>query len=251
MVTPSFKQLMLHVNSMKSTTQSQQKQQQQQQQQTSQPESDVSSTYSSKLLSKKRETSTGRGGVHGDLYVDALKRKSGLKANGVSQRFSTNYPAKNSRFYPVIKDAKPVEPGTPRKHKTRHSDNPPVESHVGWVLDSRLSAAATTASTASITAATPTVTTRREHKISTTSLGGGGNRSRHNSNTGGGYMQKTNSNSNLVDNDDHDHDLQPFQHPSYSLLKQNGFTQQLYGKFRKRCLAGKLKNFINFYLCDQ
>jgi la-related protein 1 len=36
-------------------------------------------------------------------------------------------------------------------------------------------------------------------------------------------------------------DLLPFQHPSYSLLKQNGFTQQLYGKFRKRCLVERKK----------
>jgi len=36
-------------------------------------------------------------------------------------------------------------------------------------------------------------------------------------------------------------DLQPFQHPSYTLLHQNGFTQQLYGKFRKRCLADRKK----------
>ena len=26
---------------------------------------------------------------------------------------------------------------TPRKRKTRHSQNPPVESHVGWVMDSK------------------------------------------------------------------------------------------------------------------
>lgn len=25
----------------------------------------------------------------------------------------------------------------PRKRKTRHSSNPPLESHVGWVMDSR------------------------------------------------------------------------------------------------------------------
>lgn len=26
---------------------------------------------------------------------------------------------------------------TPRKRKTKHSENPPIESHVGWVMDSR------------------------------------------------------------------------------------------------------------------
>lgn len=41
------------------------------------------------------------------------------------------------RFYPVIKDATVPDAQTPRKKKTRHSENPPQESHVGWVLDSR------------------------------------------------------------------------------------------------------------------
>ncbi len=41
------------------------------------------------------------------------------------------------RFYPVIKDSRPIDNKTPRKRKTKHSDNPPVESHVGWVMDSR------------------------------------------------------------------------------------------------------------------
>lgn len=36
-------------------------------------------------------------------------------------------------------------------------------------------------------------------------------------------------------------DLAPFQHPSYTLLHSNGFTQQLYGKFRKRCITDRKK----------
>ena len=30
-----------------------------------------------------------------------------------------------------------------------------------------------------------------------------------------------------------------FQHPSHELLKKNGFTQQLYHKFRQKCFKGK------------
>ncbi|KAG1679551.1 La-related protein 1 [Nymphon striatum] len=42
------------------------------------------------------------------------------------------------RFYPVVKtDKPPVDQKTPRKRKTRHSSNPPVEGDVGWVMDSR------------------------------------------------------------------------------------------------------------------
>lgn len=35
------------------------------------------------------------------------------------------------------------------------------------------------------------------------------------------------------------HPFPKFQHPSYELLKENGFTQQVYYKYRRRCLSGK------------
>jgi la-related protein 1 len=41
------------------------------------------------------------------------------------------------RFYPVTKEAvdrTTVDPTSPRKQKTRHSDKPPVELSVGWLL---------------------------------------------------------------------------------------------------------------------
>lgn len=34
--------------------------------------------------------------------------------------------------------------------------------------------------------------------------------------------------------------LPKFQHPSHELLKENGFTQQVYHKYRRRCLTGEL-----------
>lgn len=39
-----------------------------------------------------------------------------------------------ARFYAANKEEF-VDPRTPRKRKTRHSSNPPVEGHVGWVMD--------------------------------------------------------------------------------------------------------------------
>lgn len=42
---------------------------------------------------------------------------------------------KRTKFFAVNK-TDPIDPRTPRKRKTRHSLNPPVEGHVGWVLDS-------------------------------------------------------------------------------------------------------------------
>lgn len=33
--------------------------------------------------------------------------------------------------------------------------------------------------------------------------------------------------------------LPKFQHPSHELLKENGFTQHVYHKYRRRCLNGE------------
>jgi la-related protein 1 len=34
-------------------------------------------------------------------------------------------------------------------------------------------------------------------------------------------------------------EIPQFQHPSHSLLQQNGFTQQVYNKYKQQCLDGK------------
>lgn len=121
-----------------------------------------------------------------------------------------------SRFYPVVKEARPsaaASNSTLLKRKTRHSTNPPVESHVGWVMDHRLAA-------------------KREHKTSTSSTSG-----KFNMSTGTTPIDDSTLMQNYRQHFQ-TQDLVPFHHPSYTLLKQNGFTQQLYCKFRKRCLAG-------------
>uniref|UniRef100_A0A8R1HIM2 HTH La-type RNA-binding domain-containing protein n=1 Tax=Caenorhabditis japonica TaxID=281687 RepID=A0A8R1HIM2_CAEJA len=41
---------------------------------------------------------------------------------------------KMNRFYPVSKPAAPLDAKSPRKKKTRHSEKPPVEMPVAWVL---------------------------------------------------------------------------------------------------------------------
>lgn len=38
--------------------------------------------------------------------------------------------------------------------------------------------------------------------------------------------------------------LPKFQHPSHELLKENGFTQQVYHKYHRRCLMGKALNLL-------
>lgn len=99
-----------------------------------------------------------------------------------------------ARFFAVNKDEF-VDPITPRKRKTRHLNNPPVESHVGWVMDAV------------------------EHRPRTTSMGS----STGTSPTASSYGSLPQS-------------LPTFQHPSHSLLKENGFTQQVYHKYHSRCL---------------
>lgn len=102
---------------------------------------------------------------------------------------------KKTKFFAVNKD-EPIDPRTPRKRKTRHSLNPPVEGHVGWVLDSV------------------------EHRPRTSSMGSSTGTSPTTSSYGSSVPQS----------------LPVFQHPSHSLLKENNFTQQAYHKYRSRCL---------------
>ncbi|KAJ8926932.1 hypothetical protein NQ314_020784 [Rhamnusium bicolor] len=59
------------------------------------------------------------------------------QASGSNNKVPTTPGHRNvPRFYAVVKDEGP-DPCTPRKRKTRHSSNPPVEQHVGWIMDVR------------------------------------------------------------------------------------------------------------------
>uniref|UniRef100_A0A8D0CBD1 La ribonucleoprotein 1B n=1 Tax=Salvator merianae TaxID=96440 RepID=A0A8D0CBD1_SALMN len=104
-------------------------------------------------------------------------------------------PNKTPRFYPVVKEARSIDTKTRRKRKTRHSTNPPLESHVGWVMDSK------------------------DHRPRTSSI------SLNASPLEGAPLSGCTP-----------HSLPKFQHPSHELLKENGFTQQVYHKYRRRCL---------------
>ncbi|XP_016839811.1 la-related protein 1B isoform X2 [Nasonia vitripennis] len=103
------------------------------------------------------------------------------------------------RFFAVVKDEPAVDPRTPRKRKTRHSNNPPVEHHVGWIMDVR------------------------EHRPRTYSTGSSTGTSPNEGFLASSYGSAPQS-------------LPTFQHPSHSLLKENGFTQQVYHKYHSRCL---------------
>ncbi|XP_039295422.1 la-related protein 1B [Nilaparvata lugens] len=104
------------------------------------------------------------------------------------------------KFYAVVKDTRRPVDGL--KRKTRHSDNPPVEHHVGWIMDVR------------------------EHRPRTSSIGSSTGTSPNEGFLSGGTPQS----------------LPHFQHPSHSLLKENNFTQQVYHKYHSRCLKGQYQN---------
>ncbi|PIO33231.1 hypothetical protein AB205_0149790, partial [Aquarana catesbeiana] len=107
-------------------------------------------------------------------------------------------PAFTPRFYPVVKEGRSIDAKTPRKRKTRHSSNPPMECHVGWVMDSR------------------------EHRPRTSSVS---------SNASPSEGAPALSSFGCTPQS-----LPKFQHPSHELLKENGFTQHVYHKYRRRCL---------------
>lgn len=47
----------------------------------------------------------------------------------------TPHGKKAPRFFPVMKETAAPDPASPRKRKTRHSENPPQEGSFGWVID--------------------------------------------------------------------------------------------------------------------
>ncbi|CAB3379192.1 Hypothetical predicted protein [Cloeon dipterum] len=113
-------------------------------------------------------------------------------------RVRKEHQRRQPHFYPVVKEETLPDPCTPRKRKTKHSNNPPVEHHVGWVMDVR------------------------EHRPRTTSVSSTGT-SPNESYLSTSYGSTPQS-------------LPTFQHPSHLLLKDNGFTQQVYHKYHAKCL---------------
>lgn len=107
------------------------------------------------------------------------------------------------RFYAVVKDDGP-DPRTPRKRKTKHSSNPPVEHHVGWIMDVK------------------------EHRQRTSSAGSSMGTSPNENHLGASFGSVPQM-------------LPNFQHPSHALLKDNNFTQQAYSKYRHRCLKERAR----------
>uniref|UniRef100_A0A915BE61 La-related protein 1 n=2 Tax=Parascaris univalens TaxID=6257 RepID=A0A915BE61_PARUN len=120
------------------------------------------------------------------------------------------------RFYPVTKQNSLPDPSSPRKQKTRHSKNPPIETSIGWVLGTR-------SRTSSLNA----------------------------DSTDSANLQAVPGPSIPLP-----------QHPSITLLRENGFEQQVYTKWRTSCLKQRQHlgfgtvemnaffRFLSFFLRD-
>lgn len=209
--TPSFKQLMTHVNAIKT----------------------AKVTRAPSSGSRTRRDSCSQ---IFNFNVNGIEKLSKKKKN---ERYSGNYPSANSRFYPVVKDARPAEPGTSVKKRTRHSKNPPIESHVGWVLDRRQQKSRSRQSSCSYGNNYTSGTAATVAANASASVAINKSESKQPNGFVSGITPIADSCVNLSSSYSQSQDLQPFHHPSYTLLHSNGFTQQLYGKFRKRCLSGE------------
>ena len=147
-----------------------------------------------------------------------------------SQRGSESRRGKEAaRFYPVTKE--PGQHGDKesdkRKRKTSHSDNPPVENHVGWIMDKKAA--------------------RERLESVTESLGESPECSGDDRGSSAGTTPQVSftilSGCNVISkqNNLHFQSLPAFHHPSHSLLKENGFTQLQYTKYHSRCLKERKK----------
>lgn len=108
-------------------------------------------------------------------------------------------PITDPRFYPAPEPNHAPPAGTPRKQKTKNSSNPPIEPHIGWFIDSR----------------EPDIPDASGERVISSTIA-----SSSVSTSLGSTPQS----------------LPKFEHPSHSLLKENGFTQFVYHKYRLRCI---------------
>ncbi|KAJ7327761.1 La ribonucleoprotein domain member 1B [Desmophyllum pertusum] len=104
------------------------------------------------------------------------------------------------RFFPAFSKENISDQG-PKKRKTKYSQNPPVEQHVGWVMGTRDYPPPRSPSYSISEGMAPVV---------------------------GSYGSTPQP-------------IPRFQHPSHELLQDNGFTQQLYHKYHSKCLKERKK----------
>lgn len=132
----------------------------------------------------------------------------------------------HQRFYAVVKEDRVSSKG--KKYKTRYSNNPPVEHHVGWIMDVREHRPRTASMrfnlkfpiSAEVFVYCCTIDIFVNHFLIflfSSSTGTSPSEGHLSSSVGS---------------------IPSFQHPSHALLKENNFTQQAYHKYHSRCLKG-------------
>eukprot|EP00117_Sycon_ciliatum_P038977 scpid13303/ scgid28875/ La-related protein 1; La ribonucleoprotein domain family member 1 len=128
------------------------------------------------------------------------------------KRMSSSTGGAEPRFYPVPnKPEHSTEKATPKKYKSKYGNNPPVESHVGWLMSPRGVPVRDRVDSESRSGTSPSVSSFDEHRS--------------------GFTGTPRSFPN-------------FEHPSHKLLKEKGFTQQAYSKYYMRCLKDRKKSGV-------
>ncbi|EDV24639.1 uncharacterized protein TRIADDRAFT_56647 [Trichoplax adhaerens] len=92
---------------------------------------DQDSKDSSKSEGKSQEKRQ-RAASKGNKKTDAIVIGKG--ASGDKQRTNKSYDKVEARFYPLPNKSQSMAKKATNKQKTKYSRNPPVESHVGWVM---------------------------------------------------------------------------------------------------------------------
>uniref|UniRef100_A0A2P2I7G6 La-related protein 1-like n=1 Tax=Hirondellea gigas TaxID=1518452 RepID=A0A2P2I7G6_9CRUS len=124
-----------------------------------------------------------------------------------------------TRFFPVTKPTisssvtRKIITREPLKKKTRHSHDPPVEHHVGWVLDSR------------------------PHRPLRDSESDASGCEGLLSSSFSSQFSTSSSSANTFSN-------QQFHHPSHELLQENNFKLANYVRYKQRCLKERSKHGI-------
>ncbi|KAH7645645.1 la-related protein 1-like protein [Dermatophagoides farinae] len=166
--------------------------------------------------------------LNDDIKLDEVYTTTGdhtLSAEELQQSAkSLQRKSPNPRFYLAPEPHELLPAGTPRKQKTRHSSNPPIEPHVGWLLDVRDHETASMNADATLGMNSDGNKDDKNVIISNTT-----NMQSHQTNTGSVSILSTSLGSTTQS-------LPKFEHPSHALLKENGFTQFVYHKYRLRCI---------------